>query len=80
MLLAGRGDIKHLYDSLDAARGRLKGDGNVAHAEAELALRELESLDDRARRDLFGRGSIFAKAITRTLSARTVRALRNNRT
>jgi hypothetical protein len=68
LLLAGRGDIKHFYGSLDAIRSRLKAGGAGSDAEAQAATQDIEGLDRRFRGDPFARGSIFAKSIASTLT------------
>jgi hypothetical protein len=68
LLLAGRGDIKRLFDRVDEMKANLKGD---AEDQKKLMgfLEEMRLQRIDARGDVFGEGSIFAKALKTTLTS-----------
>ena len=67
LLLAGRGDIKRLFDRVDEMRANLKGDADDQKKLTEF-LAEMRLLRIDASGDIFGEGSIFAKALKTTLT------------
>jgi hypothetical protein len=68
LLVAGRGDIKRLFDRVDELRANLKGDADDQKKLMEfLAEMRVQRID--ASGDVFGEGSIFAKAFKTTLTA-----------
>jgi hypothetical protein len=65
--LAGRGDLKRLFDRVDEVRARLKGDAEDEKKLTEF-LEEMRLQRIDASGDVFGEGSIFAKALKSTLT------------
>jgi hypothetical protein len=67
--LAGRGDIKHLFDEIETRR---RGFESVRHdvRQAQLALRNLNAISSKFQNGPFGDGSLFAKTLAKILADR----------
>jgi hypothetical protein len=68
LLLAGRGDIKRLFDRVEEMRAKLDGDANDPAAYLQF-IEELRPLRFDSSGDVFGDGSIFSKTFKTTLTA-----------